>query len=158
MAATTSRQPLSPDEEAVLRSLTRLLYGLPRALDAELDLGARLTLNEYHTLMHLSHAPDRLMRMSELAQRCNLSLSGMSQLVGRLEAQGFVRRVRDSTDGRGANAVLTDTGLARLEQAWPTFLNATRRYILDHLKGLPIEKLGRALQACADATECPCIP
>ncbi len=142
-------KPLNRDEEAVLRSLTRLLQGLPRALDAELDRAQRISLNEYHTLMHLSHSPNHQLRMSELAHRCNLSLSGMTRIVARLEAEGFVQRTQDTNDGRGANAVLTDPGMARLQEAWPTFLAAARRYIFDPLKGLPLHELGQALDNCA---------
>ncbi len=97
---------------------------------------------------------NRLLRMSELADRCGLSLSGMTRIVSRLEGEGFVRRIKVAEDLRGSNAVLTDTGLARLEQAWPTFLACSRLYVADrHLAGLPLRDLARALRACAAAVD-----
>ena len=44
-----------------------------------------MTMNEYSTLMHLSEAPGRQLRMTDLAATAALSLSGMTRLVTRLE-------------------------------------------------------------------------
>src|SRR5882757_8131764 len=107
--------PLTPDEEALLRELGRVMIVLPRAIDADMMREQRLPLSEYTTLMHLSEAPHRLMRMSELAAVCNLSLSGMTRVVTPLETRGLIERVRCDKDGRGWNAVLTEAGLARLQ-------------------------------------------
>ncbi|TYC06879.1 winged helix-turn-helix transcriptional regulator [Micromonospora sp. WP24] len=141
--------PLSPDEEAVVRALNRVIYSLPRAIDADMLREQGLPLIEYLTLMHLSEAANRQLRMSELATICELSLSGMTRVVQRLEAQGFVQRVRCEQDARGWNAVLTDAGFARLEQAWPTNLAATRRHFIDHLAGLDLKQLAAAMQKIA---------
>lgn len=151
--AGTPLKPLTAEEESVIRPLGRLVQGLPRALDADLDREQRLSLNEYLTLMYLSESPGRLLRMAGLADRCNLSLSGMTRIVSRLEAQGFVERVKCAEDLRGSNAVLTDAGLTRLEEAWPTFLAGARRYVFDHLGGIALGPLGDALQACATAAD-----
>ena len=142
-------QPLNPDEEAVVRSLPRLIYALPRAIDADMVREQRLPLIDYLALMHLSEAPSRQLRMSELAAACELSLSGMSRVVHKLEGQGFVQRVRCEQDARGWNAVLTDAGFARLSDAWPANLAAVRRHFLDHLAGLDTKKLAKALQNIA---------
>src|SRR5882757_7395627 len=107
--------PMSTDEEALVRELGRVMLVLPRAVDADMMREQRLPLSEYTALMHLSEAPHRLMRMSELAAVCNLSLSGMTRVVTRLEKLGLIERVRCDKDGRGWNAVLTEAGLARLQ-------------------------------------------
>jgi DNA-binding MarR family transcriptional regulator len=148
-AVTPSSQPLSSDEEAVIRALGRVMIVLPRVVDADMVREQQLPLTEYTTLMHLSEAPGRLMRMSELAAGCNLSLSGITRLVARLAAQGLVERVRCDADARGWNAVLTDAGLARLQQAWPTHLASVRRHVFDHLDGIDLVQLARALQRFA---------
>ncbi|MDX3235970.1 MarR family transcriptional regulator [Streptomyces sp. ME03-5709C] len=132
-----------------MRSLSRVIYALPRALDADLAREQRLPLIEYQALMNLSEAPGRRLRMSDLATACEMSLSGMTGVVRRLEDQGFVRRVKSPRDGRGWNAVLTDAGLARLEEAWPTHLASMRRHFLDHLAGLDLEALAAALRGIA---------
>lgn len=146
---TDGPRPLSPEEDALVRSLSRLMYALPRAIDADMVREQRLPFTEFLVLKHLSEAPDRRLRMTELAATSEMSISGMSRIVGRLESEGFVQRVRSEEDARGWNAVLTDAGLARLTEAWPTNLASVRRHFLDHLGGLDLKALAAALQDVA---------
>ncbi len=146
--------PLSVEEEAFLRAWSRAALTVPRALDADLLAGQGMSLSEYTALMHLSEAPGRHLRMSELASACALSLSGMSRIVSRLEAQDLVQRERASCDGRGLNAVLTDAGLARLRRAWPTHLASVRRHMMDHLGELDLPGVTAAVQRFASGTPC----
>jgi DNA-binding MarR family transcriptional regulator len=148
-STTAPLRPLSPEEEEVVRALGRVIMVVPRAIDADLTREQRLTLNEYSALMHLSEAPHRLLRMSELAAACDVSLSGMTRIVTRLEADGLIERVQCAEDARGSNAVLTDAGLARLEAAYPTHLASTRRHITDHLGELDLGRLAEALRRFA---------
>ncbi|MFJ4466590.1 MarR family winged helix-turn-helix transcriptional regulator [Streptomyces sp. NPDC089424] len=142
-------RPLTPDEEAVVRSLGRIVYSLPRALDADMLREQRLSLTEYLALVNLSEAPERQLRMGDLAEACEMSLSGMTRLASRLESQGLIRRVRSEQDARGWNALLTDAGFARLEEAYPTNLASVRRHFLDHLTELDLGKLAAALRNIA---------
>jgi DNA-binding MarR family transcriptional regulator len=103
--------------------------------------------------MHLSEAPGRRLRMSDLAGASNLSLSGMTRIVDRLQGQGFVRRERHCGDARGWNAVLTDAGLQRLRQAWPTHLASVRRHVFDHLNDVDVPAFTAALQRFAADAE-----
>ncbi|MFE4415232.1 MarR family winged helix-turn-helix transcriptional regulator [Streptomyces sp. NPDC056821] len=142
-------EPLSATEEAFVRELSRVMLALPRAVDADIAREAQLPLSEYTPLMHLSEAPGKAMRMSELAAACSLSLSGMTRVVIRLEKQGWVERAKSDQDKRGWNAVLTDAGLARLERAWPTFLSSVRRHLVDHFTGHDLDSLTAALRHVA---------
>ncbi|MEV5149495.1 MarR family transcriptional regulator [Streptomyces sp. NPDC052727] len=142
-------RPLSADEEALVRSLPSLIYALPRAIDADMMREQRMSSTEYLTLMHLSEAPGRQMRMGALANACEMSLSGMTRVVHRLESQGHLQRLRCDQDGRSWHAHLTDSGLARLEEAWPSALVAIRRHFLDHLEGYDLAKLAAALRNVA---------
>jgi DNA-binding MarR family transcriptional regulator len=139
--------PLNGAEEAVARELGRLIMILPRALDADLQREQRMSLSEYSALRHLSETPSRRMRMSELAAACDMSLSGMTRLAGKLQSDGLVERVRCERDARGLEAVLTDSGLARLQRAWPTHLDSVRRHVFDHLTDIDMCKLATALKA-----------
>ena len=87
--------------------------------------------------------------MSELAAACDMSLSGMTRLAAKLESLGHVERVRFERDARGLEAVLTDKGLARLQEAWPTHLESVRRHIFDHLTGLDMCRLAEAFNGIA---------
>src|SRR3954447_15011153 len=144
--------PLSFDEEAFLRAWSRAALTVPRALDADLLVGQGMSLSDYTALMHLSEAPGRTLRMSDLASACALSLSGMSRIVGRLQTQGLVERERSSCDGRGLNAVLTDAGLGRLRRAWPTHLASVRRHMMDHLSELDLPAVTAAVRRFASDT------
>jgi DNA-binding MarR family transcriptional regulator len=138
--------PLTADEEALVRAFGRALLTVPRALDADLLDGPGLSLSEYTALMHLSEAPDRRLRMSDLAAASAISISGMTRIVNRLEERDLLRR---------ENAVLTDAGLLRLRQAWPTHLASVRRHVLDHLQALDLPALTAALQRIGAEMPCP---
>ncbi|ANJ11997.1 MULTISPECIES: MarR family winged helix-turn-helix transcriptional regulator [Streptomyces] len=142
-------RPLTEDEEAVIRSLPSLIYALPRAIDADMTQEQRISATEYLALMHLSEAAERRLRMGDLSDACEMSLSGTTRVVHRLEKEGFIRRVRCSHDGRSWHAALTDTGFARLEEAWPANLAAVRRHFLDHLAGIDLVSLAAALRKVA---------
>ncbi|MEU5790566.1 MarR family winged helix-turn-helix transcriptional regulator [Micromonospora purpureochromogenes] len=150
-SSATPLRPLSPDEEALVRALGQLIYVLPRAIDADMVGAHQLPFTEYNALRILSEAPDRRLRMNELAAACQLSLSGMSRTISRLETQGLVERVRSGEDARGWNAVLTDAGFARLEQSWPSHLAAVRRRFLNHFEGFDLARLANAFQRVGTA-------
>lgn len=133
-----------------MRALGRLMLVLPRKLNADLEREQRMTASEYSVLRHLSETRHGRMRMSALAQACDMSLSGMTRLAAKLESQGHLKRIKCENDARGWNAVLTLRGLERLREAWPTHLASVRRHIFAHLDGLDQAKLAAALNAIAD--------
>jgi DNA-binding MarR family transcriptional regulator len=147
-------RPLTAEEEALVRALMRAIIVIPRTLDADLLRERRLAANEYAVLMHLSEAPGRTLRMSALASAAALSLSGMTRIVTRLESEGLVARHRCGSDGRGIYAVLTESGLQRLREAWPTHLDSVRRHIIDHLSGVDLHGLAAALARIAPEAGC----
>ncbi len=49
-------------------------------------------------------------RISALAERANMTIQGMGQIVAELEELGYLRREEDPTDGRAKLAVFTDEG------------------------------------------------
>lgn len=149
-----TREPLDADERAFWLAFVRALIVVPRLLDADLMVGQRLSMIEYSVLMHLSEVPDRQLRMTELAGRCAVSLSGMTRIVSRLIADGYVRRVRSGEDARGAFAVLTDSGFERLEAAYPEHLASVRRHVIDHLDGFDLRKLSEAMSAFGSTAKC----
>jgi DNA-binding MarR family transcriptional regulator len=147
----TQVEPLTPDEEAAWRALGRAVLVIPRVLDAELLATQGLNMTEYSVLMNLSEAPDQSLRMSELANYVSITVSGLTRVIERLSRQGLVDRVRAESDGRGQVAVLTDAGLERLKQAWPTHLAGVRRHVMDHLAGLDLVAVADALTRIASA-------
>lgn len=155
MATGDDVAPLRRDEEAVIRALLPAVAAMMRAFDAELDRAERMTHTEYLVLMFLSEAPESTLRLSELAAHCHKSPSAVSRAVGRLETDGLVRRTQASDDGRGSNAVLTDSGLAKLEQARHSHIASIRRHLIDHLAGIDLAALARALESIAHPVTAP---
>jgi DNA-binding MarR family transcriptional regulator len=97
----TKVEPLSPAEEALWRAIMRIVQVLPRHLDSDLIHGAGVSASEYTTIMHLSEAPNRELRMSDLASATGLSPSRTTRLVDDLQSRSLVTKVASSTDARG---------------------------------------------------------
>jgi DNA-binding MarR family transcriptional regulator len=122
---------LSSDEEAAWRALASVCVTLPWALECQLRRDADLSFLEYHVLARLSEEPARTMRMSVLAELTHSSLSRLSHLAKRLEAVGLIRREPDPTDGRFTNAILTETGYAKLVATAPAHVERVRALVID---------------------------
>jgi DNA-binding MarR family transcriptional regulator len=99
-------RPLNTDEDLVWRSLMRLVFRLPRALDDDLQRSCGLTSTQYSVLMHLSEATGQQLRMSDLAGRVSLSPSRISRVIDQMTADGLVERRPGSSDGRSTLAAL----------------------------------------------------
>ncbi len=123
---------------------------ISRRLDEELRLEQGLSLAEYDALVQLAYSPARTLRMNQLADRVLLSRSGVTRLVDRLEADGLVTRASCASDARGAQAVLTEAGLARLRAASETHLRGVEHYFFAALAPADLVSLQRALDAVAD--------
>lgn len=124
-------------------------------LDRELTHGTGISHAYYEILVALSEAPERMMRMSELADRCLSSRSRLSHAVSRLEERGWVRRQVCAEDGRGQLAVLTDEGFAALEAAAPVHVTSVRTHLFDQLTPQQVENmrdLGETLLRHLDQT------
>jgi DNA-binding MarR family transcriptional regulator len=104
-----------------------------RRLEGDLLAEQRMPLASYDVLVQLVEAPERRLRMSELAERVLLSRSGLTRLVDRLEREGLVRREACDEDARGLFTVLTDHGLTRLREASPVHLHGIAEHAVGRL-------------------------
>ena len=110
-------------------------------LDRELQREAAMPLAYFKILACLAEAPERSLRMSDLADYLHGSRSRLSHAIARLEAQGWVERCACDLDKRGTYAVLTDRGFAAVEAATPTLVRGAQRHLFDHLSTTQIEHL-----------------
>ncbi|MFC0675832.1 MarR family winged helix-turn-helix transcriptional regulator [Brachybacterium hainanense] len=138
---------LSTEEQEAWRSFlygVNLLQGrLGAALEQAPDID--LTMGEYEILVRLSEAPDRRMRMSDLADQVVHSRSRLTHTVARLEKRGILARVRCVADGRGREAQLTEEGSALLVRAAPVHVASVREHLLDVIGHDDLLELGRIL-------------
>jgi len=141
-ARRTGGEKLTPLELGAWREFLHTHAVLTRELDDELRRSHGLPLSSYDVLVNLESAPDRQMRMSELADAVLLSRSGLTRLVERLEREGLLERADCPSDARGSLAVLTDSGMARLAQARKTHLRGVRDRFLERFSDDELERLG----------------
>src|SRR5262245_26520692 len=100
---------------------------LASELDAALRAAHGLPLTEFAILLWLSRGSCERRRMAALANSVQLSPSGLSRAVERLQARGLVRRDPCAEDRRGAYATLTEAGAAVFQAASATHARAIRR-------------------------------
>jgi DNA-binding MarR family transcriptional regulator len=87
----------------------------------------------YDVLWAVRRAPERRIRMAELANSLTLSRGGLTKLAGRLEADGLLRREPARDDGRGVYAVLTQAGEDMLRRMWPVYSRILRETFVEAL-------------------------
>ncbi|MGI5127631.1 MarR family winged helix-turn-helix transcriptional regulator [Pseudonocardia sp. CA-107938] len=135
------RRTPTADELATWRWFLRAHATITRALENELEAAEKLSLASYDVLVQLAEAPDRRLRMTELADAVLLSRSGVTRLVDRLERMGLVSRCPVESDGRGVAARLTDAGFARLRTASRVHLTGVQRHFVTRLDPQALEAL-----------------
>ena len=118
----------------------RLLFA---ALDRQLEADAGLSLTDYELLVRLSEAPERRLRMRDLAEVTLSTRSGVTRAVTRAEKAGWVRRVECEDDRRGMNAELTPEGLAKLAATAPGHVATVRAHLIDRLEPADLDQLRR---------------
>ena len=137
----TDTRWLNTEESAAWVRLIALAELLPGALDAQLLRDAGLTHFEYVALMSLADAPNRTMRMTELASRTNATLPRLSHVARRLEERGLIERFPCPEDRRATNATITQAGLDLLASAAPGHVDTVRANVLDVLSPDQLEQL-----------------
>lgn len=134
MARNSSSTPrwLNPTEMKAWRGYIIASRRLLEALDLDLD-AHELSMADYEILAQLSDAPDRSMRMSELADVAMLSRSRLSHRMKVMEKAGWVKRVACEDDKRGYYAVMTPKGWKAIVAAAPDHVESVRSRFVDHL-------------------------
>ncbi|MDQ1686207.1 MAG: hypothetical protein QOC82_2944 [Frankiaceae bacterium] len=150
-----STRPLNAREMAAFHALIRAHARVVRRLEAELESEQALSLPAYEVLSHLSEAPDRQRRMTELAAFAVLTPSGLTRLVDKLVRDGLVERRRCGTDARVVFAALTDKGFDRLVSAYPTHLRGVRQHLVDQLTPEQLDAIAQALGPLTDDSHPP---
>ncbi|QBD74604.1 MarR family transcriptional regulator [Ktedonosporobacter rubrisoli] len=102
-------------------------------IEHELAEAGQLPLSSYDVLLALVEAPQRRLRMHELASAVVLSRSGLTRLVDRLEHDGLLKRDRSGPDRRATYAVLTLKGFRAFRQAWPVYARSIVKYFVSYL-------------------------
>ena len=137
----------------VWRTFLRAHAHAIRELERELLAESGMPLGWYDVLLQLAEAPERRLRMAELADRVLLSRSGLTRLIDRLQTEGLVRREPSPDDARGTFTVLTADGMIRLRRAAPVHLAGIRKHWIAHFTDEEMSQLGELLGRLAAPNE-----
>lgn len=143
---------LTDEQQQTWRRFVTILFKVPAAMEAQLQRDSGITHMGYLVLLTLSERDDRRLAMSKLAKLATASLSRLSHVVARLEAQGWVHRERDPEDGRVQIAVLTDAGYAKVVESAPGHAEAVQQLIFDRLTPAQVRQLAKV---CDSLLETP---
>ncbi|WP_282703200.1 MarR family transcriptional regulator [Streptomyces sp. CC219B] len=141
---------LNPDEQRAWRAYIGAAHLLEDALDRQLQQEAGMPHLYYSILAFLSEAPERRLRMTDLAEQLKITRSRLTYAVTRLEKDGMVRREACQWDKRGSIATLTDEGMTVLEGAAPGHVEAVRTHLFDRLSPEQVRQLEEIFTTVAE--------
>jgi MarR family 2-MHQ and catechol resistance regulon transcriptional repressor len=131
---------------------------LVRELSASLVASHGLTINDYGCLLLLSRAGEEGMRRIDLANELQLSPSGITRLLDRLEDQKLVGKGECKSDARVSYAILTDEGLAKLRDAAPGHVEDIERRLSAVLSDDEMKTLADLLARLGEEPDGECTP
>ena len=138
------------DELATWRSFLNAHAHVTRRIGRDLAEAGLPDLGWYDLLWTLYRAPERRLRVNELAREVVLSPTAMSRFVDRAEKAGVVRREADPADRRALQVALTDEGVALLRKMWPVYERGIEEHFAAHL-GASGPRLRRVLERVAES-------
>jgi DNA-binding MarR family transcriptional regulator len=131
------------------RGLLRTHACLSKRLDAALDQAHGLPLTSYEVLDRLEDSSGGRMRMCDLAEQAQLSRSGLTRLVDRMEREQLLERCSCDHDARGSFACLTPAGRERLADARVTHLAVVREQFFSRFSEVELSLLADMCQRVA---------
>ena len=105
---------------AILQGHAALVERIGRQVSA----AGGVSLDSYDVMLALFNAPQGRLKMGELAAHVVLSRSGLTRLVDRMEAAGWVARELAAGDRRSFEAFLTPQGQTAFQATWPLYARA----------------------------------
>ena len=151
---TSDQEALTLGELRAWRGLLRAHACLAKRLDAELERAHHLPMTSYEVLNHLQEATGGRMRMCDLAEQAQLSRSGLTRMVDRLEREGLLERCSCDHDARGSYACLTESGRERVEEAHVTHLSVVREHFFSRFSESELSLLADMWERIAPCGSC----
>ncbi len=112
-------------------SIRRVAKHIDESVDAVLQDACDLSADYYIALRWLSqrHADTIGVAPAGLEKELNLTSSGLSRLLSRMESNGYLTRTPSSTDRRAIEVTLTEVGSEVLRRAQPFAAEAVQRVL-----------------------------
>lgn len=140
-------QWLNKTEMAAWVSFIETIGDLQYSLDADLRESSDMSAGDYQVLVYLSEAPDRRLRMCDLASQLNLTPSGLTRRLDGLVKEGSVTREVSTEDRRVQLAVLTAQGYRKLVVAAPRHVASVRKRFIDRLTTEQMKHMAAAFES-----------
>jgi MarR family 2-MHQ and catechol resistance regulon transcriptional repressor len=156
---TTAQDTAGGDSAAAARYDDPRITAMGLLAEAVGGLNARFTAQyaahelsqaEFEALLRLGRTPGGALRMSDLAAQTQLTTSGITRVVDRLERDHLVERRACPTDRRGLFAHITNAGLARLDAVLPGHLELIERWLTGPLTPDQLDALLTGLRIVRD--------
>lgn len=112
--------PISAADDALITTFGRLVEvegRLERHLGADLEARCGLPHAWFEVLVRLARSENGRLTMGALAEQVTLTTGGVTRLVDRMDAAGYVERLPCPTDRRVAFAAITEAGQKKLTEA-----------------------------------------
>jgi DNA-binding MarR family transcriptional regulator len=139
------KKATSANVAQVWEGVARAHVSMSAALERDLVPDAGMPLAFYEVLLHLSRAPDRMLRYQDLARVAGITNSGASRRLEQMTRAGLIERRSCPTDRRGVFAHLTTKGEAAFARAHAVFLKSLERNFGGSLKAEEAEVISTAL-------------
>jgi len=108
-----------------------------------------LALEEFDVLVHLAWARDGVLPLRSLVASMitgyQLSRSGLTRLLDRMERDGLVERTLSREDRRQFDVAISERGRAVFDRVWPDHVDGVQRYFSEPLTGNDVTALARVL-------------
>jgi DNA-binding MarR family transcriptional regulator len=135
--------PLGDDLRHFWRNFLTASALLTTRLSKDLEAAHGITLGEFGVLVQLARHPGNRMRMAAIAEAMCFTRSRTTQILDRLERDGYAVRDRSETDGRGVFATLTAQGMDLVNRAAPSHAETAQSLFFDHFSAEEVARLGR---------------
>ena len=141
-----NEQRLIDDERiTTFGRLVEAFASLSKRLDDEMEAAVGLSLRWYGVLLHVGRSPGGVRPMHELVNATAFTSGGVTRLVDRMEAAGYVERRPCPTDRRVHYVGLTEQGREMLERATAVHLRGIQEHLMDVLSPAEVAGLDASL-------------
>jgi DNA-binding MarR family transcriptional regulator len=147
---------LNDEEQTVWRAYIHMELLVGEHLERQLQRDAGLPMSYYLVLAMLSEAPQRRLRVQELARVLRISQSRASHAIDRIQEKGWVCRLPSPEDRRGTIVELTDAGMEKLVASAPGHVEAVRDVLFDALTEKQVRQLGAICAAVIERRDNAC--
>jgi len=119
---------------------------LTRVLGRELEAATGLPLSWFDVLIRIGRSPEGRLTMTQLAGEVSFTSGGITRLVDRIAADGYVERMSCPTDRRSVYVGLTPAGAAALEEATAAHIAGLEQHLIGPLSASDRAGLEHALR------------